>query len=106
VGFTDQTGNLRSSMGYVIFRNGRAIRETFQQVKAGSEGVKTGRSIAMNIGGRYSAGIVLVVVAGMNYAIHVESRGRDVLSSAEHYAQKELPELLKELVSNINKAFE
>jgi len=43
-------------------------------------------------------------VAGMNYAIYLEAKGRDVLTSAEQLAQQELPRMLSELVSNINKA--
>jgi len=74
-------------------------------VKEGAEGVATGRMIAEKIGDRYQGkGLVLVVVAGMNYAIYLEAKGRDVLTSAEQLAQQELPRMLSELVSNINKA--
>jgi len=105
IGFTDQTGNLRSSIGYTIFNDGVAIHESFEQVKEGAEGVATGRMIAEKIGDRYQGkGLVLVVVAGMNYAIYLEAKGRDVLTSAEQLAQQELPRMLSELVSNINKA--
>ena len=105
VSFMDQTGNLRSSIGYTIFKDGAAIHQDFKSVKGGSEGVKAGQVLASNVGSK-SKGICLVVVAGMNYAIYVEATGRDVLASAEHLAEKELPEMIKELVANINKAIE
>lgn len=106
VGFMDQTGNLRSSIGYVIFKDGVAIRDNFMLVKAGSEGAKTGKMIAEKVAARHPEGIVLVVVAGMHYALHVEAKGRDVLASTEHLAQSELPKMISDLVQNIYKAIE
>jgi hypothetical protein len=43
-------------------------------------------------------------VAGMSYAVYVESTGRDVLTSTETLAKKELPKLINDLVDSINKA--
>jgi len=41
--YTDQTGNLRSSIGYVVIDDGVIIRKGgFQQVHTGSEGVMKG----------------------------------------------------------------
>ena len=42
-------------------------------------------------------GVVLVVVAGMNYAAHLSDRGYDVLDSAEVLAAKLVPQLLQSL---------
>lgn len=104
IGFKDQTGNLRSSIGYVVFCDGVAIHDNFAQVKEGNTGIKEGQKLAKTIGSKYPEGVVLVVTAGMNYALYVESKGRDVLTSAEHLAQQELPKMLQKLVSNIEKA--
>lgn len=100
-GFQDQTGNLRSSIGYVIFKNGVAIKSNYDQVKEGSEGIKKGQALAEQVGKKYPTGIVLVVTAGMNYAVYLESKGRDVLTSAEILAKKELPRMLNDLISDI-----
>mgnify|MGYP000866501478 CR=1 FL=1 len=100
VGFKDQTGNLRSSMGYVIFKNGVAIRNNYVQVLNGSEGMKAGQQLAEQVGSG-TKGIVLVVTAGMNYATYVEAKGRDVLASAEILAQRNLPKVLSDLVKDI-----
>lgn len=102
IGFKDQTGNLRHSIGYMVFKDGIAIHEGYSQ--DGGEGVKVGQKLAKTIGSKYPEGVVLVVTAGMNYALYVESKGRDVLTSAEHLAQQELPKMLQKLVSNIEKA--
>jgi len=104
VGFTDQTGNLRSSIGYMVFKNGIAIHEGYSQTKEGSEGTRAGQRLAKKVGSKYSKGLVLVVTAGMNYAVHVESKGHDVLTSAESLARQELPKMIEKMVSNISKA--
>lgn len=106
VGFRDQTGNLRSSIGYMIFKDGVVIHTGYKQVQGGNEGVNAGQTLAKKVAQKYTNGIVLVVTAGMNYAIHVESKGRDVLTSAESLARQELPKMVEKLVSNINKAIE
>lgn len=104
VGFMDQTGNLRSSIGYMVFRDGSAIHGNYEPVKGGIIGAVIGENLARKIGARYKQGICLVVTAGMNYALHVEARGRDVLTSAESMAKQELPKMLDELKRNINTA--
>lgn len=104
VGFMDQTGNLRSSIGYMVFKDGVAVHEGYQVVAGGAEGIAKGQTIAKKIGTKYKTGIALVVTAGMDYALYVEAKGRDVLSSAESFAKKELPAMLDELKKNINKS--
>ena len=44
-----------------------------------------------------SKGIVLIVVAGMNYARYVEKMGLNVLDSSEMLAKKLVPRMLKDL---------
>ena len=113
-GFHDQTGNLRSSIGYMVFVDGVAVHSSpFEQVQPKADvtngleynGSKVGEEFCRQIG-EQSKGICLVVVAGMNYAQYVESKGRDVLSGAEHLAEKELPRMLEQLVNNIKSAAE
>lgn len=104
-GFNDQTGNLRSSIGYVVCRDGKPVNVAFEAVKGGHVGVHEGQRLALEVGGRYTEGYTLVVVAGMNYAVHVESKGRDVLTSAEKFAEKEIAKKLADLVTNVKNAF-
>ena len=109
-GYMMQTGALLSSTGYEVFVDGVAIHSQFD-VASGAEsnaaetGIKSGQSIAETIG-KVTKGIALVVVAGMNYAAYVEARGYNVLSSAEHLAERELPRMLEKLISNIKRAAE
>lgn len=104
-GFNDQTGNLRSSIGYVVVKDGKPVNVSFGAVKGGHAGVNEGQRLALQVGSNYTDGYALVVVAGMNYAVHVESKGRDVLTSAEKFAEKEVAKHLADLVTNIKNAF-
>ena len=104
-GFTDRTGNLRSSIGYVVCKDGQPINLAFEAVKGGHEGVHTGQRLAMEIAGKHPEGYTLIVVAGMNYAAYVESKGRDVLTSAETEAGKLLEKHMADMVANIQDAF-
>ena len=101
----DQTGNLRSSVGYVIAHNKNIIQySTFNQVNQGSEGVKTGKDLAKELAKRYSNNYVLIVVAGMNYTEFVEAMdNKDVLASTELWAREQVPLMLEKLKRQIAK---
>ena len=109
-GYMMQTGALLSSTGYEVFVDGVAIHSQFDaasgaESEAAAKGVQTGKSIAEKIG-KETKGVALVVVAGMNYAAYVEARGKNVLSSAEHLAERELPRMLEKLISSVKRAAE
>jgi len=101
--YMDQTGNLRSSTGYVIAKDGKIIKQFFETANKddGGKGVKNARKLALDLLFDYKEGYVLIVVAGMNYAAKVEARGKNVLSSAESYAMQELPKLKAQLAGQI-----
>lgn len=106
-GYMMQTGALLSSTGYTIFVDGVALHSQFDaasgaESNAAQNGIKAGQALAEKVG-KETKGVALVVVAGMNYAAYVEAKGYNVLSSAEHLAQRELPQMLEKLISDINK---
>lgn len=96
--YRDQTGNLRSSIGYVLVKDGRVIKRNFTGTGSGPA---EGEGLAGTLVGQYRSGYALIVVAGMNYATKVESRGLDVLSTAEQLAERELPGMLRALKADI-----
>lgn len=99
--YKDQTGNLRSSLGYVIVCDGKIVfQSNFEVVKTGAKGAKSGIQFAKEIVRQFPEGIVLLVVAGMKYAAYVSATGRDVLDSAELLADKLVPQILKQLGFN------
>lgn len=99
----DQSGNLRSSVGYVIVHNGRIIKYSeFNQVKQGTDGIKEGKELAKELAKQYTSGYALIVVAGMNYAEYVEAMdNKNVLASAELLARRELPKMMMKLKKQI-----
>ncbi len=108
--YQDRTGNLRSSVGYVIYKNGQlSDRSGFEQgyrkeeIKANVEynGSETGLALAQKVAQRIEAPFVLVVVAGMNYAAAVERRGYDVLTGASIEAS----EVAKRLIRGIKDGY-
>ena len=100
-GYTDRTGNLRSSVGYVIMANGKEVSSKFVLTKDGQQGIKQGSSLALQISSKFATGYAIIVVAGMDYAYYVEATGLNVLDSAEALCKKQLPVMMKQLRENI-----
>lgn len=97
--YTDQTGNLRSSIGYIILDNGRVIKKSsFTLVKDGKKGVNEGKEFRDKLITENNRGIVLIVLAGMDYAKYVEAMGLNVLESSEITAKELVPQMLKQLL--------
>lgn len=99
----DRTGNLRSSVGYIVLRDGEIVSASdFGQVKQGADGSKAGRQFAEEIARDIHSDYALIVVAGMNYASYVEAiESKDVLAGPELFARKNLPVMLKKLERQI-----
>ena len=99
--YKDQTGNLRSSIGYVIVENGRIIKASnFAPSDKGtdkSKGQKEGKAYAKKLAALFPSGITLLIVAGMNYAAYVSAKGYDVLDSSELKADLLTENMLKQL---------
>lgn len=104
--YTDRTGNLRSSIGYVLAVDGNIkVTSSFEQVlvkgdqKPNTEhnGGAEGKAYAEQLVAQYPQGIVLVVVAGKYYAKYVASKGFNVIASADLQARKLVPMLLGQL---------
>lgn len=94
--FTDRSGALRSSEGYMILMDGKMVNLKFNPtIKA--EGKNRGEDLAKELAKENNKGIQLIVFAGMEYALYVESKGFDVLSGSvlnKSEFEKELKSLL------------
>jgi hypothetical protein len=84
--YNDITGNLRSSVCYVVLKNG-AKKSPGTIPQGGSEHMA--KMIA-----EHSRGWVLIVVAGMDYAAAVESKGKDVLTASSIIAKAQLKQAI------------
>lgn len=99
-GFNDITGNLRSSIGYIIINNGKQLVANFEESGIGTDkatGIATGIQFAEEVAAEFTKGLALICVAGMGYAAAVESKGKDVITGST----LELSTQLKELLSQI-----
>lgn len=101
----DQTGNLRSSIGYSIYEYGKKqIESAFSVVKNGSEGASEGRKMVEDLASLYSNTYAMVVVAAMNYADYVEAKdNKDVLASTELWAKSKVDEYLQKALKRADK---
>lgn len=105
IGFEDHTGNLRSSIGFKLFVDGKEVMKDYQVVLNGEKGWTRGQMLANEVGRQCKENqIMLVVTAGMEYAIYVESKGRDVITSAESMAIEKMPELKRRIYEMIENA--
>ena len=88
--WNDQTGNLRSSIGYLIVQDGKQLTSDFQVYNGrGEEGMQNGMTFAQTIAAQYPRGIAVIFVAGMEYAAYVEAiESRVVLAGGELLAEK------------------
>ena len=102
--YKDQTGNLRSSIGYVIAKDGEVLTENFTESDKGTDkttGKYKGRRLAEEVSLSHTGGYVLVGVAGMEYAAAVEAKGYEVVSGANTQCEKYLRDTLKSIFSKI-----
>jgi hypothetical protein len=103
-GFDDQTGNLRSSIGFILMYDGNIIHEDFELSDKGTEkiqGLTAGRGMADDISKEYPKGWAIITVAGMEYASWVEAKSYDVITGSTLGAEAKL----EKAMSNVLKAF-
>lgn len=109
--YMDQTGNLRSSIGYAILKDGKLIISNYdnsvkpnknKKISPNYQAVNLTNSLLAEIAKRFPKGFVLVGFAGMDYAAYVESNNRYVITSSAITAENNLRKSLDELRQKIN----
>lgn len=98
-GYDDQTGNLRSSTGYILTYDGEVVYENFKLSPYGTEkkkGLEEGRRIAKEQASN-KGGWGVIFVAGMEYASWVEGKGLTVLTTATYRADESIEQAFKEI---------
>lgn len=101
--FTDRTGNLRSSIGYVLAKDGEIIDVGGFEAVSGpegnnGEGINEGKRYAEELGKSSGAGYALIIVAGMDYAEYVEAKGYNVLTETESYLESQINEVIDRIL--------
>lgn len=96
--YTDQTSNLRSSIGYFILRDNEVVTENIQGTMSGT--IKA-RGVLSQVG--FKSGYRLVGVAGMEYSSNLESKGYNVITSQQLDLIVNLGERLKKYADQLGK---
>lgn len=84
--YEDKTGNLRNSIGYLVYHNG-------ELVSSGGSGSQYQNIVSSHVG----MGIQLIGVAGMNYASYVEAKGYNVITIQADACVVRLEEYMKDV---------
>ncbi len=98
--YKDRTGNLRSSIGYVILYNGEQLFESFKST-GGPLGVSKAKEVIEDSKQRFPRGFVIIGVAGMDYAAAVEAKGYDVITASSIEAETGLKVALQRLTRKL-----
>ena len=108
--YKDRTGNLKSSIGYVVLKEGRELFGKIFPAGVGTDqhsGVDEARKLFRELAAIYNKGYVLICCAGMKYAAFVEAGGEknrrpyDVISNSadksDDFVRKEARRLFERL---------
>ena len=95
--YTDQTGNLRHSIGYVIIQYGKVVSENFSSGNGYPEAQQEAREAAMKVASELpKMHTYRGWVAGMEYARYVEARGYDVIQGSGNWVESNVESLKEE----------
>lgn len=107
--YEDQTANLKSSIGGVLLLDGKPLKYSGFDVETGKEGsadlgVNTGNSFINSLISDYQKGYVILIVAGMEYAVFVENEHNlNVLKKSELLMKSKLPNVFDRVKKRIDK---
>ena len=97
--WNDQTGNLRSSVGYSV-----VIESGFDTVMRGSDGSEAGKLLCEQLAREYASHpYALIIVAGMDYAVYVEAiENKVVLAGGQLWLEGNIGKILQSKVCDIH----
>lgn len=105
--YTDQTANLRNSIGYIVIQSNKVVCDSFvgssaprndprgesNAERAHQLGLDYAKKIGATLGGHKT---YLVWVAGMEYARYVEAKGYDVIQGSGDWVEANAQKLMDE----------
>lgn len=105
--YTDQTANLRNSIGYIIIQSNRVVYDSFvgsttpRNVTRGEPNAERAHQLGLNYAKKVGATLggyktYLVWVAGMEYARYVEAKGYDVIQGSGDWVEANAQKLITE----------
>lgn len=101
----DQTGNLRSSIGYAVLDHGRkTIVSAFDSIGGATDGPAKGQQLIESLTSQYADVYALLVVAGMEYAEFVEAKdNKDVLAATDLWAKQQIQTYMEKAMERASK---
>ncbi|KUJ56448.1 hypothetical protein AR686_07755 [Chryseobacterium aquaticum subsp. greenlandense] len=110
--YTDRTGNLRNSIGYVVVKHGNVVSSVFEEGSRGPDynsqetpGEVVGEAFAKSLAKEFGNGYAVIVVAGMEYASYVEDvKHLDVIAPAKSFAQTRINQIAQSIVNSMRAA--
>jgi len=90
--YQEHSGNLKSSIGYAVIKNGKIINENYEMSDKGFDkktGISEAKKLVAKLAIENNKGWLLIGMAAMKYAFIVESLHHlDVISSAAEQAEE------------------
>ena len=109
-GYKDRTANLKNSISFALFHDGELVRMNIGQIPKpeespqGQQGVQSALETYSNEPDVVAPkGYSLVIVAGMEYGVHVEHKGYNVLHLTKYFLRDEMRTILEETLEDIDK---
>lgn len=108
-GYKDRTANLKNSISYALFFDGQLVQMHEGRIPKPEEAEGGQSHVTARINEYISqqdvvapTGYTLVIVAGMNYGIHVEHKGYNVLHMTKYYLADELRKAVEEALEIVS----
>lgn len=107
-GYRDHTANLKNSISYALFKDGKLLESKVGIIPKPEEDANGQAQVEDNLmkfaskdGVVSPTGYTLIVVAGMNYGKYVEDKGYNVLYLTERYLRKGIEGIIKSVMEDM-----
>ena len=107
-GYHDRTANLKNSISYALFKDGKLVDAKIGTIPKPAEDANGQAQVEDNLmkfaskdGIVSPTGYTLIVVAGMNYGKYVEDKGYNVLYLTERYLRKGIEGIIKSVMEEM-----
>lgn len=97
-GYRDHTSNLKNSISFALYKDGQPVQMNIGDVLPDAQAECNENVKAFFQENVVPQGYTLMIVAGMNYGIHVEHKGYNVLYSTRFFMIDELKKVIEETV--------
>lgn len=100
-GYRDRTANLKNSISFALYKDGQPVQMNIGDVLPDAQAQCNENVQAFLQENVVPEGYTLMVVAGMNYGIHVEHKGYNVLTLTRYFMQDELKKVIEETIKEV-----